>query len=1328
MNLTSFIKGLGQNQMRIFSLKIPLLRITLGLGFGLLIASAVLSQSTPTTDFSLVQDIGLASPQGVKYDPNYDRFVMVDAQGRLVLADASTYEIQHTLYEGGTYYGYEFSHNGRWLAVAQTNTVDVWDTESGARDLVLQPTVALSFSALLQFSDDDTLLMFKAIVPAPDEIRISEDDTTLAPWLWDLEAERGNRAGTLPLSRRAQPFFDLRTELLLAPNNKLIAALPRSVSVTDFASGSYEVITELQTSRFEFDPIDIWYSLTGESVYFRAQNGAYYQLNTNGSNSWQQLPIGREDFSYNLNPRRFAFGGVAQPIGTTNTLTSNSFLRLLLGSQYHLDESPLSVTLVDVLQPVTIDKSESGFLVYIFNERSGRGTLELVRPPSITDFALSPDGTQVAVRRDAPERPLEIYALETGNLITSIVPRFPSVPQNSVFSYDGSGSTLLSGWERYDVVTGELLMAAPRYHGSFEDFVFSQDDSTLVTLSNGDLTLWDIASGEPTRREEVMLNGDLIARSADGTRYLTALLSETGNNSLYVTTPSGLFGEPIPQPAAAPLFDESITDPDELLASIQIPSIQVPIGAGIEIYDILRDERKQLFYEPRPHNMIRQVIASPDWSHVLVVFERDPYLSSGLSTPSSEVAIYSVEDGLRWYFSDDDLPADRNRRYGWLDNQTAFVLSVSRRDTSPPQRIYGLEYHVSGLPQCLVDAFPNDWTQWVPLWEQLNGTLRTDALGRLTERLCAEPLASVAQVEAIFSPSPTPTRPPIQATSSRIAGLPLCLSQAYGRNAGAFAPQWRALTAGLTDAEISEVEDILCEGLNDGVSIPVPNLSGSNTSSRLQAITINIATGERTLSSTLTPPTAQPQPLAPVLQAFRAQYGFMPSVARLSNDKTLLAIQTPGGQVRVYRLNRAYETYINALAATQAAAQAAQPVAVSLLATPTPVGFPLGGARPTLTPTVTLTPPPLPQATHPAYTALGEVSRVCSATQIHSVEQPPDGYRPSGRILTTERYTNRAEIMVYDPANGQARLGEALVDSTQRGQLSPMRDWLLLQQDEIIVANADGSAPVVLYEAYEQSAFPRSVQWINNDTLQIVYDGYLPEVSMGTYTLQTDYNVRSGEYSAPITPTPRAEINNLPTQLISIQPIQRQWAVLSVAFDTGTQEGWRYYLLNTGTGESSYFARVDTGRPLTIRWTPDGSSMFYQVEQDDSTYLFRPQEQSHWRLGLGFYPLDSGVWSRDARYQARWILRDTPTLETLLQVWDSQTGSLREYCVPDLVQVGQEQALFWSVDGGYVVFLGALKGDSIDEIPQMRTLVLDLQTGSVTEISRTVERLILWTE
>lgn len=80
-----------------------------------------------------------------------------------------------------------------------------------------------------------------------------------------------------------------------------------------------------------------------------------------------------------------------------------------------------------------------------------------------------------------------------------------------------------------------------------------------------------------------------------------------------------------------------------------------------------------------------------------------------------------------------------------------------------------------------------------------------------------------------------------------------------------------------------------------------------------------------------------------------------------------------------------------------------------------------------------------------------------------------------------------------------------------------------------------------------------------------------------------------------------------------------------------------------------------------------------------------------------------------------------------LRIWDSQTGLTRLYCVPQvgLASVGGFYPL--SPDNRYLTLNIILPEDGEYSNPPLRTLILDTETGYVTEVSREVLGIDLWT-
>ncbi|MCX9079329.1 MAG: hypothetical protein OIN84_15295, partial [Candidatus Methanoperedens sp.] len=863
---------------------------------------------TPGADsFVLVQQLGRPRPQGIHYDPNFDRFVMVDPGGRLVLVDGATFAVLHVLYEEGSYSTYTFSHDGRWLALGIDRRVELWNTQTGTLAASATPDEALSIQDPLQFAPDDSLLMINALVPAPAALRRSENDTSNLPYLWDLPAARDEADPSLPGFYTLYAFYDYRYGFVLGPDRTAITALPQRFQVMDLTT-NYPILAEIASDRNERDPLYIWRSLRDNYLYVLPQgNNNLFQVD--GGTTFE-IPLGY-DLPYN---RLDDLGGLqlsdqAQILGTPRSRVENSLLRLLLGDTYRADWQyhPLTVMLLDFLDPITQGQDQMGLLLYIFDDEAGRGVIEFLRPPDVLNMALHPDGTKLLVRRASGAQPVEVYDLATGLLELTVYPTIPDPDGRQVLAYTGTGDVIVCDFQRFDALTGAVLAENPHYVYGFESYTFTQDSTRIVTLNGADWWLWDLSDGAVIRRATVNLRGDIVAASPDALRFLT------------------WFG----------------TDQ----------------GLVVEVNNIATGERRSSTLEALPQREIVNVVSSPDWEHFLVVFGSSPY---GPYYPGTEVAIYNIFTGLRWFYAGDDLPPPDAREYGWLDNRTAYIAGAVYESGTQPERVYGLEYHASGLPQCLVDAFPDDWPRWVDLWERFSARLRGDALDRLALSLCAAEPDSVDAVEAVLFPTPTATRLPVSPTPPYIAGVPLCLTSYFSGEARDYAAIWREMTAGKTPEEIADLEKLLCQGLAETAPLPSDGAAGETAVDTTQVLTIDVITGARSYGQYI--PFREKPPervLDLVLNEFERIYRYRPQDARLSPDGTQLALRDGNGFIQVYRLLKPYEA-LAADATATAAPREEGPQSIAMRPTATQPFDTAGGPRPTLTPTITPTSPPRP--------------------------------------------------------------------------------------------------------------------------------------------------------------------------------------------------------------------------------------------------------------------------------------------------------------------------------------------------------------------------------
>lgn len=1289
----------------------------LAIVISLVIVGVAVGQGAVET-FAVVQTIGQERPRGIQYDPNFDRFVWVD-NADLQLVDAATLEVQHVIAEDGAYNAYRFSHDGRWLALAIDRRIEIWNTQTGHLNLSLEPEGALGIQGPLHFSDDDTILLFDSVVPAPDNLRRSEFDTVILPWLWDLLDARGEARSRLPRFVEAYPVYNMRNGYILGPNNMAIAALPQRLQIVDISDTDLPVIAEIPSNRNERDPLSVWFSLVDDQMYVRPIGSNHlFQVDT-AEGVVIDIPVGSQLSYQNIRSfENLALSDQARIIGEPNTLVSNSLLRLLLGDNYQQNwrHHPLTVILIDILQPVTPEARQMGLLLYIFDEQTGQGVIDFLRPVDALQMVLHPDGRHLMVRRFSGNQPIEVYNMDTGALTASYTPALHDPDGTHILAYNSTGDVIISDFQRFDAASGEVIFEELNYHPGFDRYFFTQDGTGLVTLHGSEWWLWDLATRQVIRREYLALRGSLLRTWPDGYRFLTTL--------------------------------------------------ETPEGVGVEVVNVGTGERHSMIFEPLVDRSIVDVIPSRDWLHYLVIYGANPY---GPYYPGNEIAVYNLFEGKRWFLAGDDLPEPNARQYGWLDDSTIYVASEDLSGVPQPERLYGLAYHASGLPACLVENFPYQWRRWLDFWEQLNAYMRSDTLGRLTMRLCDALPGTTASVDAIFHPTATPTRIPITPTPSLIAGVPVCLTSRFPSQSLEYATVWREIIAGLTEEQVAEMEELLCEGLGE-VSVPSSSYDGYVPAPPIEVMTIDVHSGLRASGPFYPPGGGEPPAMQVVLDAFRLAHRFTPDSAILSQDLDLMASRSGPGYVTVYRLPLTYQELAANATATAAPQVEDDPNLISVRPTATEPFDVQGGPRPTLTPTVTPTPPP-PPTDRVEQSDYEVVQEYCPPGPLYHVNNPPPDYQPPGRLLVA--MPGSRDVWILNPATGELVPDETIphcgLDLDCRFSFD--RQWILVLSDWIYVARPDGSDLQILYEPEEQTAWPEAVYWLDPDTIEIRYQGYMPDRSLYPMTLLQHLDVVSGELTGPFQPYSSVTVNNLSTETVSVQPADGPLVVARTGFNTGRTIGYKYYIVNRDTGAVDYFARMaeyPVGE-MTFVWHPLGTALYYHYPFEQQWYIYQPAAGEHRVLG----ELPDGVWSPDGRYRADWywisnearaeresqlqqgaeitttpaFSLPTPTMMALgmptvtpaavivsedlppepkITVWDSETGLIRRYCLPETARESFSSLLQWSPDNRYLVFRIQLPTDGYFPTVRARTLVLDLATGSTTELSFDVSNIIVW--
>jgi WD40 repeat protein len=1263
---------------------------------GLVLVGIVLGQERPRT-FALVRQLGEPAPQGILYDPNFDRFAWTDQDGRLVLVDAKTRAVQHILYEGRTYNDYAFSHDGNWLALVIELRAELWNTNTGQLVTQLEPEGALSMAGPLQFSADDKLLNLTAVVRAPQAIRRSEFDTSNLPYIWDIAAARRERNSALPNRVDAQPFFDYRNGFLLTPNDRLFAALPDRVQMLSIGQG-YPVLSELSTLRNERDPMVVWYSARDRFVYFRPQNsGELIQFDTADGAQFNIRPGVDYGGSGLAALQGLRLSNLMQPLGALNSTQSNSFLRLLLGDNYRAiyNYNPISVTLLDYLIPITQEAQQAALLVYIWDEQNARGTVDFLRPPDIREMTLHPDGRHMLVQRISGA--LESYALDTGVLERTIM---PAVPYDSVniMTYSGDGDQIIANAQRFNLADGGVVFEDLNIRPPFNAFTFANTDQ-LITFTNEEWWLWDIPSGNVIRRERLNFPATLLESSRDGQRYL---------------------------------FE---------------------IDGGRLVWDFGMEQQSVVRFAQYPARAISQVLPSPDWQYFAVTYS---YVTNGndqRDLRGDDLALYHKDQGLLWYANSQDLPDPANRSYSWINNQQLAVSATTfvGDPRSEAARVYGVDYLPNGVPTCLAQAFPNDLETWTLFWARVHNSWREDRAAQLALGVCAAlteaPEAQITPTQAVgdlLYPTATPTRPPVTSTPSTVAGVPTCLTATFPREALEYAAIWRDLAAGKSPDELRDLEELLCSGIGRVQYVNYGD-QAFDDGSRFNVMLFEAQTGERRDGGFIPSTPVTTRSLDPVVNAFRNQYGFFPDAPALSADGRYFAHTTFDGYVQVYQLVQSYDEIVSVITQTAQSAQTNAPLFIVLQPTFTPTfGVPYD-LQPTLTPTLTPTFPALPQATAPQYAT--EITFTEVHGQRYTRANAPADFAPAGRL-----YVDRGDgySWTLNLSDGVLYLDDTVPDAYTYTP-SPDQNWLLFtDQRGMVISRADGSDARLFFDALQVLEWNVQAYWVDDHIIEYRYSRWVngtPSRQQQPFVERYDMDTDAGggalvPYATP-TDQPRlgGDFNDrygtLPYQRIGTQPITADYYLASLPFNVMGGYGYEYSIFSVQdvTTPISTFARIEN-RELAYQWRPDGSALYYNITGGREWMVYTPADNSHRVFGI----LPNGAWSPNGRYVANWFDRlpyESAEIERRVQagepmvklyVWDSDTGQARAYSIPDTGSTPISANLIWSPDNRYVLFRFVLPSETVYTGAPNRVFILDLESGAVVEYTDDFNHVLLWVE
>ncbi|GAB4508434.1 MAG: hypothetical protein OHK0046_00790 [Anaerolineae bacterium] len=1221
--------------------------------------------------FLIEAEIGRALPRKIIYEPVNERFAVVDAYNRLLLVDALTYETEHILYTRGSYNDLAFSNDGRWLALAIDTRIELFDAETGelVADLV-DLGQARAVVGPLAFSRDDNLLKFEGVYPAPRSIRLSENDTVNVPWLWNLTAARNEGVSTFPREVEAWQFFDYRNGFAIGPEDRIVAALPGRLQVLD--AYSLDVLFEIPTERYERDPLNVWFSFLDEQIYVYSPNsGTLLQVDTLAG-VLVEIPLNRWLSENDLEQ----VGGIelsdqARIIGPTNSRRQNDLLRVLLGDGYTTGDSnfarrALTVTLIDLIIPPAQTGDNITALLYVYSENTREGYFYISR--NAQQMALSPDQNQLVLRRSEGEEYVMTYDLDTGQRINRFIPALRGIggynraQKNRVLAFNDDGTVILSDFQRADAETAAILAEDLRYSRRFDRFYWTNDSQNVVTISGSEWRLWDVNTGEVVRREVLSLRGSIIATSNDGFRFLTRYSAANGVE-------------------------------------------------GVQVLDLNDNTDRSIDFTRIPGSSVDRIMPDEMWERFFITYTVNSY---GQYAPGNQIAMYSLDDGLLWFIAGDDLPPTDFREYGWVDDETVFVIGEGPTG-SLPGRVFGVDYAANGLPQCVVESFPENIDRWLNLWERLVVRVRPDALHNLAQLLCDDLPESPAEVEQLL----LPTRTPIPATPTPIVipGVPVCLTARYPSRAQEYAQTWRELTEGLSPEQIAETETLLCEGIGQIFNDPV---SGQYIDLTMM---IDAATGERASGSFTRIPRTN-RPIEPVLREFERTEKRSLGQAVLSPDEQYVASSSLPGELIIYGFVRPYQSLLDDITAT-AVVNLQQQNLIGVLPSPTPTFNVVGTPRPTLTPTFTPTPLPRPDQ-RVDQARFGEQENFCPSETLFTLDNLPFAYNPIGRLLAP---VQGDDLWVIDPLTGRRAPDETLpaCGVELNCEYSPDRSWILVRTlNEVFVVRPDGADLRVIFgeptdDNPDLQRPPGYLVWSGGNTLE--YETYI-EVERNGQRFQVRALQRDilGVFPDPAPWVPEIFINEIPASLVSRQP-GGPWAVAYTTYSTGIGPGYKYYLYNTETREYIFFARIgDNTGQLTVNWSALGEAMyyFYPTLSGASPVWYKVDMAT--LEGRLLQSLRTGKRSNDGRF----VAYSTSSRTQPFAIYDWETGLTRTYCIPETGARTFSGTITWSPDNRYVALQTRLPKDEDVEGVGQHTLILDVETGYVVDLTTGVGNLVDW--
>ncbi len=1222
--------------------------------------------------FKIEGEIGRALPRKMVYDQHNEQIAVVDAYNRLLVINARDYSTLYTLHEQGSYGDIAFSHDGRWLAVAYGITMELWDTSNGQMVAGLPDLGnARSIFGPITFSSNDEVVIFYGNYPAPRELRQSENDSINYPWVWHLPAARRESESTFPKKLEAIQMVDYANGFVLSPDDTIIAALPGRLRVLDAFTLTPEY--EIPTDRYEQDPLTVWFSFLDNSVYVRpvskdtllqvdTKRGVLVEIPTN-------TPLSKSDLDL---IGGIELGSIAQVIGGVSSTTYNPLIGVFLGQNYRdpaqYGDKPLTVTLIDLVLPPDSTADNILALLYVYDDTEGAGRFMFGGRGSVQQMVLSPDKQNLLIRLNEDDEYVVTYDLASGQELRRFTPALRAIGRyyrqykNRILAYDASGKIIISDFERRGANNDTVIAEDLHYSQQFDRFFFSDDNKKIITLAGTEWREWDIETGTVLRRDLIYLDGQIVATSGDGYRYLTYY--NGANNTV-----------------------------------------------GAQVVDMNSNKSYKVPFNNILGSAVSDIYANPSWTRFLVVYSDNSF---GPYYPGNQVAIYDYQDGLKSFIAGDDLPPLAQRQYGWVDDLTAYVYGQGTRHDIPP-RVYNVNYAANGLPRCVAEAYPNEQPHFLKLWERLSYNLRTDELDTLTSTLCANLPTTANGAEAQLVLTATPQK--ILVTGLPTGEVPQCLLDRYPTQSEEYSATWRKLVIGLGPKETQQLAVMLCEGI--GVIDPAAAFDPSLG----YTMFINSDTGERA-SGDYQVPTEETRPLDPIYDLFEKTEKRSLGTAILSPNEELVAASNMPGELIIYRMLIPYRNLTAQLTATAVVALQ-QANLVKAQPTSSPTYNVVGTPRPTLTPTPEQTLYPRPQ--DHVFASNTNQENLCPSEQLLSIKQPPSDYDAKGRIYAA---IQGEHLWSIQPQNG-TRVEDKEILQCGHGitcQFSPNNQWILAESYEsIFIIRPDNSDSRLLWNLLTPNPStpqPQNLQWSGNDTIE--WTGRIPVTvpAPTPYTTFKQAYIRDvlNVYPDPKPWIPEVSINELPTQLVARQP-GGNWIVVDTTYNTGVGQGYKFYLYDTTTGAYQLFAQSKSNE-INVYWHPWGDRLFYNFPEDNDTIraTYQVTFPDMTNQFLGYAP--SGDWSNDGRF----IAYNTQSLSQPIGVWDSKTGQIKTYCLPETGAREYGGSFVWSPDNRYVALQVSLPKDEAKAGVGQHTLILNVANGEVVDLTMGVAEIITWAQ